>query len=312
MSKSLRISFMGTPDFVVPTLQALIDSPHNLVCVYTQPPREKGRHRKLEKTPVHQVAEAAGIEVRHPTNFKNPDDGAAFQALNLDVAVVAAFGMLLPSDILAAPHFGCINIHPSLLPRWRGPSPVQYAIWQGDTQTGVSVMSLEKGMDTGSILAQQTVPINKNTTFETLNTVLWQKGTNLLVDCLNDLAQSRILKPVPQKTEGVTYCKLFTREQGHIDWNQSATEIDRQIRGLNPWPGTWCMDDKGKRLKILKATIDDSQASEKAGTLLQGGRVTCGDGSVLQLGFIQPENKNVMDILAALNGGHIQQGNIFS
>ena len=312
MANKLRIAFMGTPDFVVPTMQALIDGPHELVCVCTQPPRAKGRKQKMENTPVHIAAEAAGIEVRHPANFKETDDLAAFEALDLDVAVVAAYGMLLPQNILDAPRFGCINIHPSLLPRWRGPSPIQYAIWQGDSETGVSVMSLEKGMDSGPLLAQEKMPIGAETNFENLNIDLWRKGTHLLNDVLNGLAETGQLKQTPQSEDGVTYCKLLTKEQGRTNWTQSAQEIDRQIRGLNPWPGTWCIDADGKRIKILKAKISDQKTSAKEGTVLSGGAVVCGGGSVLQLVEIQPENKKPMDIKAALNGGNLTAGSVLS
>ena len=310
MANKLRIAFMGTPDFVVPTMQALIDSSHDLVCVYTQPPRAKGRKQQLENTPVHAAAEKAGIEVRHPVNFKEMNDVAAFEALNLDVAVVAAYGMLLPQNILDAPRFGCINIHPSLLPRWRGPSPVQYAIWQGDSKTGVSVMSLEKGMDSGPLLAQEKIAFNPETNFENLNIDLWKKGTKLLNDVLDDLAETGELKQTPQSEEGVTYCKLLTKEQGRVSWSQNAQEIDRQVRGLNPWPGTWCLDAEGKRIKILKAKVSDQTTSEKAGTVLSGGAVVCGGGTALQLLEIQPENKKPMDIKVALNGSHIEIGSV--
>lgn len=312
MSKKLRIAFMGTPDFVVPIVQSLIEGPHDLVCVYTQPPREKGRRKKLEKTPVHIVAEKAGIEVRHPANFKADEDIKAFQDLNLDAAVVAAYGMLLPSPILEAPKQGCINIHPSLLPRWRGPSPVQYAIWKGDKETGVSVMSLEKAMDTGAIIAQEKHLVSGEETFGTLNQALWDKGKNLLSKCLDDLAQTGELKNTPQSEAGVTYCKLFTKEQGHIDWNQPAEDIDRQIRALNPWPGTWCLEGNGKRFKILSASVLKEESSKNLGDVLEGGRIICGSGTVLQLNKIQPENKKSMDIKSALNGGHLTIGDTLS
>ena len=311
MNTPLRIAFMGTPDFVVPTLQALIEGLHDVVCVYTQPPRQKGRHKKLEKTPIHLAAEKAKIAVRHPVNFKELDDIAEFQALQPDVAVVAAFGMLLPSDILETPRYGCINIHPSLLPRWRGPSPVQYAIWKGDHETGVSVMSLEKEMDTGPILVQKKTPMTKTTTFEKLNIDLWQEGTNLLTERLDDLAKTQTLKATVQNQDGVTYCKLLTKQDGHINWLQSAEEIDCQVRALNPWPGTWSVVND-KRLKILASSLSDKTTSETAGTILAGGHIACGGGSVLELQIIQPENKKPMAVKVALNGSHLVIGDVFS
>lgn len=305
----LRIAFMGTPDFVVPTIQALTDSNHELVCIYTQPPREKGRNKKLEQTPAHNFAEKNKIKIHHPVNFKSPEDVKSFEDLNLDVAVVAAYGMLLPENILNAPKHGCINIHPSLLPRWRGPSPIQYAIWKGDIETGVSIMSLDKGMDTGPILAQEKTSIdNKN--FETLNTELWQTGTKLLIDVLDNLAQTNTLQKTQQSEDGATRCKLLTKEDGRIDWSQTAEEIDRQIRGLNPWPGTWCLDLEGKRLKILNASVGTDQTDKKLGTILENGCIACSGGTTLSLKSLQPENKKPMDVRAAFNGGYLKQGSL--
>lgn len=310
ISKPLRIAFMGTPDFVVPVIKALQDSIHDLVGIYTQPPREKGRKRDIQKTPAHIYAEDQNIEVYYPENFKSEEDMTAFKALNLDIAVVAAFGMLLPQTILEAPKHGCINIHPSLLPRWRGPSPIQYAIWKGDTETGVSVMSLEQKMDTGPILAQERVDIGSQTFLE-LNDALWKKGIENLMRVLDGLAEEGALNPIPQFEEGVTYCRLLTKEDGHIDWKQSAIEIDRQVRGLNPWPGTWSIIN-GKRLKILEVKVLDEMSSEKLGVILDAGKISCESGSVLQFLTVQPENKKPMDIKVALNGGHIKQGDLLS
>ena len=310
--KPLRIAFMGTPDFVCPTIQSLIDGPHDLVCIYTQPPREKGRHKKLEKTPAHILAEDAGIEVHHPSNFKLPNDVKAFEDLNLDVAIVAAYGMLLPQAILEAPQFGCVNIHPSLLPRWRGPSPIQYAIWKGDAQTGVSVMSLEKSMDTGPIIAQKSVPITPASDFETLNKQLWITGTRLLNEALDAIAETNILNNVAQNDGEATYCKLLTKEHGRIDWAQSAQEIDCQVRGLNPWPGTWCLDEEGKRLKIIKAHVVKETTSKNSGMVLDQGKISCGNKTVLQLVMVQPENKKPMAVHDVLNGGYLKQGTVLS
>ncbi len=313
MTKKLRIAFMGTPDFVVPLFQSLLDNDAcEVVCVYTQPPRAKGRKNKLEKTPIHLAGEEAGLEVCYPENFKQVDDVQLFEALNLDVVIVAAFGMLLPQSILEAPKHGCINIHPSLLPRWRGPSPVQYAIWKGDSETGVSVMSLEKGMDSGPIIAQAHYPINDEITFQELNVVLWARGTNLLNDILRDLNETDELKSEIQNEDGVTYCKLFTKEQGIVDWSNKVIEINRQIRGLNPWPGTWCLTPDQHRLKILKASLSKINSDQKIGTILDNGLVVCGDGKALQLDLVQPENKKPMDIKSALNGGYIVSGEILS
>lgn len=307
MSNPLRIAFMGTPYFVVPTVQALMDSKHDLVCVYTQPPREKGRKKQIEETPVHKYADGAGFEVRHPVNFKSSEDVQDFESLDLDVAIVAAYGMLLPEPILNAPKHGCINIHPSLLPRWRGPSPVQYALWKGDRETGVSIMSLEKGMDTGPVLAQEkTSTAGKN--FDDLNLELWRKGTKLLIEVLDELSETGELKSTPQSEEDVTYCKLLTKEDARIDWSQSSDDVSLQIRGLNPRPGTWCLDQNGKRLRVLEASPQSYKVDSKTGTILESGGVVCGDNTVLMLETIQPENKNAMDVKSALNGKYLEIG----
>ena len=304
---------MGTPDFVVSLFQSLLQNDCcEVVCVYTQPPRAKGRKGKLENTPIHLAGEYADLEVRHPANFKEITDVQAFEALNLDVAIVAAFGMLLPQAILDAPKHGCINIHPSLLPRWRGPSPVQYALWKGDSETGVSVMSLEKGMDTGPIIAQEKFSINDEITFEELNIILWEKGTALLNEALSNLNETCVLNSSPQSAEGVSYCKLLTKEQGRIDWNNTAEEINRQIRGLNPWPGTWCLTPDQKRLKILEARLSKIESQALAGTVLDNGSIACGDKKSLQLLQLQPENKKPMDVKSALNGGYLKAGDILS
>lgn len=310
MKKPLRIAFMGTPDFVIPTIQSIIESPHDLVCVYTQPPREKGRHKKLEKTPVHVFAEENNIETRHPQNFKLIDDLEKFQDLNLDVAIVAAYGLLLPQPILDAPKFGCVNIHPSLLPRWRGPSPIQYAIWKGDKETGVSVMSLEKSMDTGPIIAQSIQEITPTTNFESLNINLWKKGTSLLGDVLDNLSKTNQLQSTPQSSENISYCKLLTKEDGRINWSQSSLQIDCQIRGLNPWPGTWCLNKKNSRIKILQTSVLNETSDKPIGTILNDGKIVCGHKTILNFQKIQPENKNPMLIHDALNGGYLNEGDL--
>lgn len=309
MNKKLRIGFMGTPDFVVPVIEALKESDHELICIYTQPPREAGRKRQLKNTPVHDYALENNIDVFHPEDFKDEKDVEAFKAHDLDVAVVAAYGMLLPQAILDAPKHGCINIHPSLLPRWRGPSPIQYAIWKGDVETGVTVMGLVKEMDAGPILAQEKVDI-ADRNFTEMNDVLWQKGIQNLMNVLNDLKNMGSLNPTPQNEDGVTYCKLLTKQHGKIDWTQTAQQIDCQIRGLNPWPGTWCLDSSGRRFKILKASVVDKKSNEKSDSILENGKISCGEKTVLHLETVQPENKKPMHVQAAINGGYLNLGDV--
>jgi methionyl-tRNA formyltransferase len=256
---------------------------------------------------VHQYGQAHNIPVRHPENFKAPDDIKAFEDLNLDVAIVAAYGLLLPQAILKAPQYGCINIHPSLLPRWRGPSPIQYAIWKGDEETGVSVMRLEKKMDAGPVLAQERTNIGHKD-FTALNTELWQAGTQRLLEILDDLAETGFLESNVQNEDAATYCKLLSKEDGRINWQLNAQEIDRQIRALNPWPGTWCLDENDRRVKILSAEIGEGTQGLPEGTILDKGHVVCGKNTILRLRQVQPENKKPMDIKAAVNGGYLKAG----
>lgn len=306
--KPLRIAFMGTPDFAVAPLDALYTSGHELVCVYTQPPRPKGRSGRMEGSPVHQYAEGRGILVRTPKNYKDERDVQAFRDLNLDVAVVAAFGMLLPESILNAPRFGCLNIHPSLLPRWRGPSPVQYAIWKGDAETGVCVMQLVKQMDAGPVISRRRVPVRPQTTFESLNNELWALGSAMIEECVNRLAEDGGIESEPQPEDGVTFCKLLTREDGRIDWTQSASDIDRQIRGLTPWPGVWTTVE-GRRLKILEAEVSESVGAQAEGMILnRHGLIACGGDTALKLLRVQPENAKPMDAASAFNGGYLREG----
>jgi methionyl-tRNA formyltransferase len=290
----MRIAFMGTPAFALPALEVV--EPH-LVCVYTQPPRPAGRGKALQQSPVHAWAAQRGVEVRTPANLK--DAAGDFAALNLDLAVVAAYGLLLPQAILDAPRLGCWNIHPSLLPRWRGPTPVQYALWRGDAQTGVSLMRLVRAMDAGPIIEQRTHPIGPHETFTTLNAALWALGAEMLGRAL---AAPEVQTATPQRAEGVTYCKLLTRGDGVVDWAQSAAEIDRQIRALTPWPGT----RTAKGLKILEAAPVEGVADAPQGTLLDiSGRVACGGGSVLHITRLQPPGARAMAARDAVNGGYL-------
>lgn len=311
MVKPLRIAFMGTPEFSCTALQSLIDGPHEVVCVYSQPPRPKGRGKKVQKSPVHALADAAGIAVRTPVNFKNPDDVVAFQDLNLDVAIVAAYGLILPQNILDAPQYGCINIHASLLPRWRGAAPIHRAIWAGDSESGVTLMQMDAGLDTGDMIAIEKKPITPTTTLPALHDELSAMGAKMLGPCLDALAADGTLPKTPQPPEGMTYAKMLTKEDGHINWAETAQEIDAQIRALNPWPGTWSMLG-AKRLKILSASLIQDSATHSIGVVGDHGLVACGDGGVLRLERIQPENKKPMDLKVALNGAHLRIGDVLS
>lgn len=305
----LRIAFMGTPDFSVPALRNLINSKHRVVCVYSQPPRPKGRGQHVSPSPVHEAAEAAGIEVRTPLNFKKDEDIAAFMALELDVAVVAAYGLILPKVILDAPKYGCINIHASLLPRWRGAAPIQRAILEGDEQSGVTIMQMEEGLDTGPMISKKAVPIRATTTGQSLHDMLSALGSSMIEDVMNTLLEKGGLESEIQPEEGMTYAKMLKKEEGRIVWENDASYIDRQIRAFNPWPGTWCETENGRRLKIIEATLGDNASSAEAGLVSDdAGTIVCGNGSALMLHTIQPENKKPMDIKSAYAGGYLKQG----
>ncbi len=246
----LRLAFMGSPDFAVPALRALHAAGHDIVAVYSQPPRPAGRGQAVRPSPVHQAALALGLPVHTPARLKNDAaEHAAFAALNLDAAVVAAYGLILPQAMLDAPRRGCINIHASLLPRGRGAAPIQAAILAGDAQTGITIMQMEAGLDTGPMLLAGRVPIDATTTTPVLHDQLAAIGAELIVRVLAENPT-----PVAQPVEGVTYAEKLTRTHGRIDWSRSAVALDAQVRALNPWPGTFCMMGD-EVLKILAVAV---------------------------------------------------------
>ena len=242
---------MGTPDFSVPVLQALLDAGHDVVCVYTQPPRPAGRGKKLRPSPVHQLADQQGIEVRHPENLKDPADQAAFCALEVDAAVVVAYGLILPKAVLQSPKYGCVNVHASLLPRWRGAAPIQRAILAGDTETGVTIMAMDEGLDTGDMLSSEVVAIEPQMTAEDLHDALCALGAQMIDPALQSLADGSAM-PVPQPEEGVTYAEKLSKDEARLCWNMTAEELLRKVRAFTPWPGAWFEAD-GERLKVIDA-----------------------------------------------------------
>src|SRR3954468_2521338 len=246
----LRLAFMGTPDFAVPTLGELIAQGHDIACVYSQPPRPKGRGMTLEPGPVHRFALDAKLPVRTPLSLKDPQQQSLFAELDLDAAVVVAYGLLLPKAILDAPRLGCFNLHGSLLPRWRGAPPIQRAIMAGDEQTGVMVMQMEEGLDTGPVLMAERVRIGRKTSGE-LTAELSRLGADLMVRALGALERGAIT-PQPQAEAGVTYARKITKDEARIDWSKSAAEIEAMVRGLAPSPGAFT-EARGERLKILAA-----------------------------------------------------------
>jgi methionyl-tRNA formyltransferase len=247
----MRVIFMGSPDFAVPTLEALVEAGHEVAAVYCQPPRPAGRGKALQPTPVQQRAEALGLEVRTPASLKGQEEQAAFAALHADVAIVAAYGLILPQPILDAPGHGCLNVHASLLPRWRGAAPVQRAILAGDEVTGVTIMQMEAGLDTGSMLACQEVTIDRKSTGQ-LTEELAKIGAALMAEVLSDLDS---YPHFPQPDEGVIYAAKVRKEEARLDFAQPAEALERQIRAFNPTPGAF-IEYRGERIRILEADVD--------------------------------------------------------
>ncbi|PWG18501.1 methionyl-tRNA formyltransferase [Salibaculum griseiflavum] len=269
----MRIIFMGSPEFSVPVLDALVQAGHEIACVYCQPPRPAGRGKKDRPTPVQARAEALGLPVRHPVSLKGADEQAAFAALGADVAVVVAYGLLLPQPILDTPEHGCLNIHASLLPRWRGAAPIHRAIMAGDAETGVCIMQMEAGLDTGPVLLRRATPIGETETTGDLHDRLSVLGANAIVEALANLEN---LTPEPQPQEGVTYAAKIDKAEARVDWTRSNAEIVRQINGLSPFPGAWSEID-GERVKFLRARLSDLDLP--AGEVASGRSLKIGAGT---------------------------------
>lgn len=291
----MRVVFMGTPEFSVPVLDALVAAGHDVVCVYSQPPRPAGRGKKDRPSPVHTRAEALGIHVRHPLNFKQPDDVADFAALNADIAVVVAYGLILPQSLLDAPKHGCLNIHASLLPRWRGAAPIHRAIMAGDAETGVCIMQMEAGLDTGPVLLRQTTSIGAEETTGQLHDWLSDMGAKLIVEALRRLPE---LTPEAQPEDGVTYAAKIDKAEAHIDWSEPAEVVDRKIRGLSPFPGAWC-EINGERIKLLGSKFADGTGAP--GQVLDGFVIACADGAV-EITRLQRAGKKPVEAQDALRG----------
>jgi methionyl-tRNA formyltransferase len=311
MSKKLRIAFMGTPDFAVAALDALHAAGHDIAAVYSQPPRPAGRGHKLQPSPVQKRAEELGLMVRHPKSLKKSAEARAeFAALNLDIAVVAAYGLLLPKEVLDAPKHGCLNIHASLLPRWRGASPIQRAIMAGDKASGICIMHMDEGLDTGAVLSKGVVPITNTTTAPELHDALAVMGAELITDTLEQIVAGNKPAPQPQPAEGVTYAHLLTKDDGRIDWTKSAVETERQIRALTPWPGVWCLQGE-QRLKVLEAEIAPSRGGKPGEILDRRLVVACGEGALL-IKKVQPQDRKAMDGLSFMNGTHLSIGDLLT
>jgi len=293
---------MGTPDFAVPALDALVEAGHEIVCVYTQPPRPAGRGKKPRASAVQTRAQALGLAIRHPRSLTSAEDQAGFAALSPDVAVVAAYGLILPQAILDAPAGGCLNIHASLLPRWRGAAPIHRAIMAGDSETGVCIMQMEAGLDTGPVLLRRATPIGPHETTGQLQTRLADIGAALIVQALARLAQ---LVPQPQPECGVSYAAKIDKAEARIDWTRPAAEVDRHIRGLSPFPGAWTLL-KGDRLRVLDARQAAGQGMP--GEVLDPAlTVACGTGAV-QLLRVQRAGKAAQPAEAFLRGTPVAPG----
>ena len=301
---TLRLAFMGTPDFAVPILEALRAAGHEIAAVYTQPPRPAGRGHQPQPSPVARAAAAAGIPVRTPAKL-DAAEVKAFRALVLDAAVVAAYGLILPPTVLGAPRLGCINVHASLLPRWRGAAPIQRALLAGDSETGVTIMQMDAGLDTGPMLLKEAVPIGPKATAQELHDRLAALGASLVVRALAGLAAGT-LAAVQQPAEGVTYAKKLAREEGRLDWRKTAAELERAVRALNPAPGVW-LEHGGERIKVLAAEIV-AAASGAPGTVLDAAlTVACGSGA-LRLTRLQRPGRAPMEADALLRGFAIPVG----
>ncbi len=291
----MKIVFMGTPEFSVPALDALIDAGHEVVAVYTQPPRPAGRGKKQRPSPVQARAEALGLPVRHPASLRPQEEKDAFAALGADIGVVVAYGLILPRAILDAPTHGCLNIHASLLPRWRGAAPIHRAIMAGDSETGICIMQMEAGLDTGPVLLRQAMPLTDQDTTADVHDRLSALGGALIAEALKRLAE---LVPTVQPQDGVTYADKIDKAEARIDWTQPAVEVDRQIRGLSPFPGAWC-DVDGERVKLLRSRVVDG--SGIPGSVLGGFTVACGDGAV-EILLAQRQGKRPMAVVEVLRG----------
>ncbi|MBS0275669.1 MAG: methionyl-tRNA formyltransferase [Proteobacteria bacterium] len=299
----MRLAFLGTPDFATPTLTELVGQGHDIAAAYSQPARPRGRGLETEPSPVAKAAANFGIPVRTPPSLKNADAQAEFAALELDVAIVVAYGLLLPKPILDAPKLGCFNLHGSLLPRWRGAAPIQRAIMAGDADTGVMVMRMEEGLDTGPVLMAERTPIGRKTYGE-LHDELARLGADLMARAMSAVVLGQASER-PQPEEGVTYAKKILKEEARIDWTKPARELDCLIRGLSPVPGAWC-EIKGERVKILFADPVDGKGAPGE-TLDNRLTVACGDGA-LRLRSLQRPGKSAMAADDLLRGYTVPKG----
>ena len=300
----MRLAFMGTPEFAVPSLAELIASGHEIVAVYSQPPRPKGRGQKLTPSPVHAFAEAMGLPVFTPESMKSPQAIADFQSLDLDAACVVAYGQILKPEVLEAPRLGCFNLHGSLLPRWRGAAPIQRAIMAGDRETGVQIMRMTEGLDEGNILLGEVMPINPDDTSATLAERMAVTGATLWTRALAAIERGGVTDT--EQVGEPTYARKITPAEARIDWTRPAAEIDAQIRGLSPFPGAWCEAPDGTRMKVLMSRLEAGQG-EPGAVLDDGLLIACGEGAV-RLVRVQREGRAAQEASEFLKGFAIAAG----
>ncbi len=303
----LRLAFLGSPAFALPSLQTLLDAGHDIAAVYCQPPRPAGRGHKSQRAPVHALAESLGLDVRTPASLRDEDEQRAFAALQVDAAVVAAYGLILPTAILSAPRLGCINVHASLLPRWRGAAPIERAIMAGDEETGVTIMQMEEGLDTGPMLLTARLAIGRRMTGHTLRTLLADIGAQLLPAALEGLAAGTLIA-LPQPADGITYAKKLSRDEGRIDWTRPAAMLECAVRALSPQPGVF-FEHAGERIKVLAAELADDDGAP--GTVLDEQlTITCGRGALRPL-LMQRPGRGPTETAAFLRGYPLPPGTQF-
>ena len=309
---SLRIIFMGTPEFSVPALLALVAAGHDIVACYTQPPRPAGRGMELRKSAVHLAAEDNAIPVLHPSSLRDKVEQERFSGLDADLAVVVAYGLILPLPVLMAPRLGCFNIHASLLPRWRGAAPIQRAIMAGDTETGITIMKMDEGLDTGDMALRHALPIAPDMTASELHDALSDIGGTLIVQAVAAL-QAGTLTLAPQPDVGVTYAAKIDKAESRIDWTQPADTVHNHIRGLSPFPGAWCeMEFQGRRerVKVLASTLGPAVIAATPGTVIDEKlSIACGSGSVRIL-RLQRAGKQPANVDAFLAGNRVDAGSV--
>ena len=298
----MKLVFMGTPKFSVPALKALDQSKHQICAVYSQPPRPSGRGKKLNFSDVHKEALDLGLTVHTPRNFKSEKDQKIFRELKADIAIVIAYGLILPSQILSSPKFGCVNIHASLLPRWRGAAPIQRAIMEGDDETGICIMKMDNGLDTGPVLSSRKIQIKENDTAKILSERLSLLGSNLIVEVLDKLPDYKVQM---QPTHGITYASKIHKSEAKIDWSLPAQTIDRKIRALSPFPGAWT-EINGERVKLLASKVVDEE--HEAGMVLDTGfSIACGQKAI-EITEAQRPGKSAQKSDVFLRGFRLQKG----